>query len=73
MAATFPSKPDAEFVHTQMSPSASWKVVHNLGKKPAVAVIDTANSLVQGDVVYDSNDILTITFSGGFSGEAHLN
>lgn len=43
-------------------------VNHNLGKKPAVTVIDSANDECVGDVVHTNNNSLVVTFSASFSG-----
>lgn len=61
------------YVYTKAIPSATWIITHNLGKNPSVTVVDSADNLVEGDVVYDSNNQITVTFSGGFSGKAYLN
>lgn len=64
---------DLNYHHTQGVPSATWVIVHNLGKRPVVTVLDSGGTEVEGDVVYDSLNQLTITFSAGFSGDAYLN
>ena len=64
---------DSRYDHDQMVPSASWVVLHNLGKHPSVTVIDSANSMIEGHVQYDSNNQLTLSFSSAFSGHAYLN
>tara|TARA_R100001463_G_scaffold120866_1_gene177024 strand:- start:2034 stop:2288 length:255 start_codon:yes stop_codon:yes gene_type:complete len=69
---------DITYTHNQSSVSDTWVVNHNLHRFPSVTVIDSANTIVQGTVVYNSNKQLTITFfSGGsalaFSGKAYLN
>jgi hypothetical protein len=61
-----------EFVHIQSTPNASWVIVHNMDCHPGVTVIDSASSQVEGDVVYDSFNQLTINFTGAFSGKAVL-
>ena len=73
MPAVFPSIPDAAYTFIQMSPSATWHITHGLNKKPSVTVIDSAGSLVAGEVVYTDDNSLVVSFSGGFSGEAHCN
>jgi hypothetical protein len=60
-------------VHDQQVASASWVVVHNMGKKPSVSIVDTADDEVIGEVKYNSNNQLTITFSSPTSGKAYLN
>lgn len=64
---------DSNYIHTQLSSSASWVVNHNLNKYPSVTVVDSANSVVIGDIQYNSVNQLTITFVGAFSGKAYIN
>jgi len=73
LAASFPSKSDAAFTYAQMSPASTWVIVHNLGKHPAVVVVDSSGSTVYGDIHYDSNAQVTLTFAAGFAGNAYLN
>ncbi len=61
------------YVHDQQTASSSWVVVHNMGKKPSVSIVDTADDEVIGKVTYNSNNQLTITFSAPTSGKAYLN
>ena len=61
-----------EYTHSQVAPLDTWVVAHNLGKRPSVTVVDSSNREVVGDVLYDSNNQITITFSGAFSGTAYL-
>ena len=69
---------DITYTHNQNSTSDTWTVTHNLHRFPSVTVVDSADTIVQGTVVYNSNKQLTITFfSGGsalaFQGKAYLN
>ena len=69
---------DITFTHNQNSTSATWVITHNLHRFPSVTVVDSANTIVQGTVVYNSNKRLTITFFEGgdalaFQGKAYLN
>jgi hypothetical protein len=61
------------YVYTQAVPSATWTITHNLGKHPSVAIVDSAGTVVEGDIIYDSNNQVTASFVGGFSGVAYLN
>ena len=66
------------YTHNQSSTSDTWVVTHDLHRFPSVTVVDSANTIVQGTVVYNSNKQLTITFfSAGdalaFQGKAYLN
>lgn len=48
--------------------AASVTVMHNLGKIPAVTVIDSANDEVVGDIQYINSNQLIVSFSAPFSG-----
>jgi len=65
---------DKTYVHTQSAPATVWTLNHNLGKYPAVQVLDSGNDEVDGGEVHhvDSSN-LTITFGGPFAGKAILN
>ena len=61
------------YVHDQGVSASVWSVSHGLGKYPSVMVVDSANSVVVGEIEYiDSNNIV-ITFNSGFSGYAYIN
>lgn len=60
------------FVHTQAEAATVWTIGHGLGFYPNVTVVDTAGTMVEGDVHYDSKTQLTITFSAAFAGQAYL-
>ena len=59
-------------VHTQASPSTSWVITHALKGKPQVTVVDTADTTVVGDVLYNSDTQITVSFSAAFVGNAYL-
>jgi hypothetical protein len=48
-------------------------VPHNLGKYPAVTVMDSAGDQVDGDVVFTDLNNLTVSFSAPFSGTVTCN
>ncbi len=50
--------------------ATSVTVTHNLGHRPNVCVIDTANDECFGEIIHVSNNSLMITFSAPFSGTA---
>lgn len=64
---------DKHYTHVQNISSASWVVNHNLGKVPAVTVIDSAGTEIEGQVVHNSNNQTVLFFTAPFSGEAHFN
>jgi hypothetical protein len=47
---------------------SSVTVNHNLGKKPAVTVIDSAGDECEGQVTHNSANQLTVVFSSSFTG-----
>jgi hypothetical protein len=59
--------------HIQTVNSATWTITHNLGFRPSVTVIDLDGDVVNGDILYNTNNQLTITFSSIIKGEAYLN
>lgn len=61
------------YIHVQATPANPWEIPHNLNRYPSVTVIDSGDSVVEGDLVYTSANLVTITFSGAFSGKAYLN
>jgi hypothetical protein len=61
------------YIHRQNSPSDVWFISHNLGKLPSVSVVDSAESIVYGDIEYINENSLTVSFIGAFSGKAYLN
>lgn len=64
---------DKNFVYTQNVASATWVVTHNLNKFPSVSVVDSANTLVNGQVEYNSLNEVTISFRAAFTGKAFFN
>lgn len=72
-AATLSDAADKHYTHTQDVVSDIWTIQHNLNKKPSVTVIDSGNSVVEGDISYIDNNTLTISFNGAFSGKAYCN
>jgi hypothetical protein len=52
---------------------SSVTVTHNLGKYPAVSVLDSAGDECEGDVDHLSVNQFTVTFSAPFSGSVICN
>jgi hypothetical protein len=64
---------DKSFVYSQLSASSTWNIIHNLDKYPSVMIVDSANTVVIGNIEYISNNELELTFLSEFSGKAYLN
>jgi hypothetical protein len=60
------------YEHTQGSSSNSWVITHNLGFKPNVTVVDSAGSIVEGEITYTNSNSITVSFQASFSGYAYL-
>jgi len=59
-------------VHSQGAASATWTITHSLGGKPSIVVVDSADTVVIGEVKYDSNTQIRVFFTSAFSGYAYL-
>lgn len=71
-AVTTVTQQNERYIHNQSSPSTSWSITHPLGGRPSVTVVDTAGTVVIGEVTYNSNTQVTVTFTSAFSGFAYL-
>jgi hypothetical protein len=65
-----PGADGGSYYHSQVGVSDTWVVLHNLGYRPNVTSFNSADSQVEGEVVHDSVNQLTVTFSSAFSGYA---
>ena len=59
---TSPIIGDITYTHNQSTTSNTWTITHNLNRFPSVTVVDSADTIVYGAVVYNSANQLTITF-----------
>lgn len=60
------------YVHDQAIPNAVWVVTHNLGYYPNVTVEDSGGNEHMPDIVYNSNNQMTLTFIASMGGKAYL-
>jgi hypothetical protein len=61
------------FIFEQGVPALVWDINHSLCKFPSVTVVDSAETVVTGQVEYINNENIRITFNTAFSGKAYLN
>ena len=61
------------YTHNQNSASATWNVTHNLNCFPSVMVVDSAGSVVYGNIEYLDANSLRLTFVAAFGGKAYPN
>jgi hypothetical protein len=64
---------DLHYVHVQSTPAASATIVHNLGKYPAVVVVDSAETVLVGDVTYLDLNRVFVDLGVPFPWTAYLN
>ena len=66
------SGPTVRHTHTQGQASSTWVINHTLGGKPQVTIVDSADTVVVGEVTYNSNSVVEVNFTSAFSGFAYL-
>lgn len=62
----------SHYTHIQAIPASEWIIDHNLGFYPSVSVVDSAGSVVSGEINYVTLNRVVLTFAGEFSGSAYL-
>lgn len=61
------------YTHNQLLAANEWIIKHNLGKYPGITIVDSAGSVIIGDITYISENEIKVSFTGAFSGKAYLN
>ena len=64
---------DKHFMYEQLTPTARWEIAHPLNKYPSVTIIDSAGSVVVGDIEYIDASNVIVYFQAAFTGKAFLN
>lgn len=64
---------DAYYRHIQTAPLTTWVINHNLGKFPAVTIMDSANNEVEATIIHDSVNSCRAIMSAAFGGTATCN
>lgn len=60
------------YVYTQAVAASIWNIHHGLGVTPAVVIVDSAGTLVEGDLQYPDHNNVIVTFGAAFAGTAYL-
>ncbi|MEI6795240.1 MAG: hypothetical protein WCK39_00095 [Methanomassiliicoccales archaeon] len=60
------------YLHEQAVPESTWNITHPLKRYPGVTVVDSAGTVVIGEIEYLDSTHIVLTFKGGFSGKAYL-
>lgn len=61
------------FIYKQRSPALVWTIVHNLNKFPSVTIVDSAGTIIIGEIHYLDKNSLEVSFLSKFGGVAFLN
>lgn len=61
------------YVHTQITAADEWIINHNLGKKPALTIINSEGLRCFGQETHTSDNQLKLNFNSAFSGTAICN
>lgn len=61
------------FTYEQGVASDTWTIVHNLGRKPNVVVVDSADNVFYPAVQYIDLNTVVVTMNGATTGKAYLN
>ena len=66
------SQVQVAYHHTQSLSSNTWEIEHNLGFFPNITTMDSAGTVVEGELQHLSKYRLRVTFSAPISGQAFL-
>jgi hypothetical protein len=58
--------------HVQGVPSNTWDITHGLGFYPNITTVDSAGTVLEGDLDYIDLNTIRVIFSTAFSGNAFL-
>ena len=64
---------DQHYTHKQAQAAKVWTIIHGLGKRPSVTVVDSAGTAVIGEIEYLDDNTVRLTFCAAFSGTAYCN
>lgn len=70
---TYAGANDANFLYTLDGSASVYAIDHNLNKYPAVTIFDANNAEVETQIVFNSLNRATLTFSLPFTGKASFN
>jgi len=72
-SAYLPPQAAQPFNFVQNAPATTWVVAHGLGRYPSIVIVDSDGAEVIGDVVHNTNNQATLTFSEAITGIAVCN
>ena len=61
------------YLFTQVTPETTWVITHNFGNQyPSVVCVDDDNNQIFGTIHFQSEDVLTVSFSTPTKGKAFI-
>jgi len=60
------------FTYTPQDARTIWIINHNLGFNPNITILDSVGNECYGQILYNDNNSLTLTFSEAVYGTAYL-
>lgn len=61
------------YIYVQITPAQVWNIIHNLGRYPPVIIVDSAGTIVIGNITYVSDQEVQVSFTAAFAGKAFIN
>lgn len=68
-----PTSGSSAYTHEQLVPQTTWLIIHDLNKKPSVALVDDNDEVIEGDIQYIDDNRVLATFKVAFKGKAYCN
>jgi hypothetical protein len=63
----------AAYTHTQATSSAVWTINHNLGFRPAIALLTDGGAVIDAEIAHASANTAVVTLSQPLAGTARCN
>ena len=64
---------DLHYIHTQVAAITTWSIVHNLGKFPAIMVLNGSGQEVKAEIHHSDENNAQAIFGKNYSGIAYCN
>jgi len=63
----------ASYTHTQVNASTVWTINHNLGFRPAIALLTDGGAVIDAEIAHASANTAVVTLSQPLAGKARCN
>jgi len=65
-----PGDASRTYLHIQSAPAATWQILHNLGRRPVIALLDVDGRVVYADIIHSDTNHVVVEFPTAFAGMA---